>query len=163
MQEESSNLDRFESWLTQPRTQPDPAFIKSVRSRLALEPKSGQADAWVDFLLEKPHPRPDPAFTRRVVASAQAERSKSSTVTLISWLRPLAAAAILGFSLYVFQQSGDQPTKDVSPLGQQSSELTATNLQDEQITAIFALASALPVQSNVANLPSEAAMAMLRQ
>ncbi|MFO7724041.1 MAG: hypothetical protein R6V45_00710 [Oceanipulchritudo sp.] len=147
---QKDRLEEFEAWLKKPSAKPDPDFLGRLKTRLH-EPEPGFERRLNALFQPDPHLYdPDlPAKIRLRLKAAPTVR-----VPWFQWAAPLAATLVLGLAFYSFQQSAPSPPALPGPSVHEPAALAADSSEDRELTRIFALASNLQSNTDMARLKS---------
>jgi hypothetical protein len=115
-----------------------------------------------DQWLSKPVPKADPFFAERLRSRIRRQQRRQRSAAIVSWLRPIAAAALIGVSFAAFQLQTD-PQSPSTPSAAQVNIDRAAATVDPELETIFALASTMPQHADLAAIADSKAVALFLQ
>lgn len=150
--ETDHSLEAFDRWLGQMPVRPSSGFNVSLRQRIDVLQVVD-----LDNLIGDSVIMPRMGFKQRLHdRMAHDNRRMVAFARWQSWLSPLAAAAVLAFAFFAFQQSAPDPARaDAAP----DNRVAVVSSVDEELASIFALAANLPAGGDITKLEGVEALA----
>ena len=143
-------LQQFDIWLQTPEAAPREDFLERLKIR--LHQPGPDLEERIDALF-----RPDPQLYDPDLSTKIRQRLKTPSVVRFPWFQwaaPLAATLVLGFAFYSFQQSAPTRHASLPTAATAPASLSTEATEDPELTRIFALASNLQANTDMARLKS---------